>query len=143
MNAELKLRPQIAWAFSKGEMGYLLIGHRDPSIPVKMHEKFNKAFVTSVDTAENIAALIAELIQGVKDILLDLQDVHKVFYEYSLRLLREGGTEGRLRDEHRFWINSLNQRQKAKEAQWRILDCRIEYYRASIRLWEDELKIMT
>jgi hypothetical protein len=81
-------------------MAYLLIGHRDPSIPVKMHEKFNKAFVSSVDTVENLAVLIAELIQGVKDILLDLQDVHKVFYEYSPRLLRDGETEGRLRDEH-------------------------------------------
>jgi len=142
MNAEFKLRPQIAWAFSKGEMGYLLIGHRDPSIPVKMHEKFNKAFVTSVDTAENLAALIAEFIQGVKDILLDLQDAHKVFYEYSLRLLRDGKTEGRPRDEYRFWINSLNQIQKAKEAQWRILNCWIQYYRANIRLWEDELKLI-
>jgi hypothetical protein len=115
-------------------MAYLLIGHRDSSIPVKMHEKFNKAFVSSVDTAENPAALIAETIQGVKDILLDLQDVHKVFYEYSLRLLRDGETEGRLKDEYRFWINSLYQTQKAQEAQWRILDCQIEYYRASIRL---------
>ena len=92
----------MAWVRSQGEMAYLLIGHRDLAVPVKMHEKFNKAFVTSVDTAENLAALVAELIQGVKDILLDLQDAHKVFYEYSLRLLRDGETEGRLKDEYRF-----------------------------------------
>jgi hypothetical protein len=29
-------------------------------------------------------------------------DIHKVFYEYSLRLLRDGETEGRLKDEYRF-----------------------------------------
>ena len=100
--AEFESCLKMAWVRSQGEMVYLLIGHRDPSIPVKMHEKFNKAFVTSVDTAENLAALIAEFIQGVKDILLDLQDIHKVFYEYSLRLLRDDETESRLRDEYRF-----------------------------------------
>jgi len=100
--AEFESCLKMAWVRSQGEMVYLLIGHRDLVVPVKMHEKFNKAFVTSVDTAENLAALVAELIQGVKDILLDLQDIHKVFYEYSLRLLRDDETESRLRDEYRF-----------------------------------------
>jgi hypothetical protein len=70
--AEFESCLKMAWVRSQGEMAYLLIGHRDLTVPVKMHEKFNKAFVTSVDTAENLAAIIAELIQGVKDILLDL-----------------------------------------------------------------------
>jgi hypothetical protein len=100
--AEFESCLKMAWVRSQGEMVYLLIGHRDLVVPVKMREKFNKAFVTSVDTAENLAALVAELIQGVKDILLDLQDIHKVFYEYSLRLLRDDETESRLRDEYRF-----------------------------------------
>jgi hypothetical protein len=36
----------------------------------------------------------------------------------------------------------LNQRQKAKEAEWRISDFRIEYCHATIRFWKDELKLI-
>jgi hypothetical protein len=32
------------------------------------------------------------------DVLLDIQDVHTVFYDYSLRRLRDGETDGIPRD---------------------------------------------
>jgi hypothetical protein len=140
--AEFKFRVRITWAFSKGEMGYLLIGHRDPSIPVKMHEKFNKASITSIDTAENLAALIAELTQGVKDILLDLQDVHTVFYDYLLRRLRDGETDDISQDFFEYSVKKMNQHLKDQEVAWRFLDYRIQHYRTNIRVWEDELKLI-